>query len=83
MPTSPNATTGEERAFEAMAMAGERIEETGMGHKLNVSGYVNYGKKKMAEWNHELATSKILLGIGLPFISPSRGSEVSEADQQD
>ncbi|RXK40427.1 hypothetical protein M231_02260 [Tremella mesenterica] len=59
------------KQFEIIAFAGPTDENTAMGVTLNTSGVVNYGKKPMAEWNSVVARSKLLLGVGRPFTSPS------------
>ncbi|KAK8861557.1 hypothetical protein IAR55_002379 [Kwoniella newhampshirensis] len=69
MPSAHNATSGEDVPFELIATAGKNqdgVPEDLFGQKIH-----NLGPQTQDGWNAILSSSKFLLGIGKPWLSPS------------
>lgn len=62
----PGRNGSGEVKFEIVATSNGKDED------LAKQGLVNLGPQKQDSWNEILAASKVLLGVGNPYLSPSR-----------
>lgn len=61
------ATRHGDKEFELLCTAGDKA-----GEEMPEPGITSIGRQDQADWSDMLAMSKVLLGIGMPRISPSR-----------
>ncbi|WVW80125.1 hypothetical protein I302_102100 [Kwoniella bestiolae CBS 10118] len=66
----PPSEEGEHEKFEMIATGGHDDDKTGK-HEDMYKGITNLGKLPQDEWYQTLASSKFLLGVGKPNMSPS------------
>ncbi|WVQ82380.1 hypothetical protein IAT38_004508 [Cryptococcus sp. DSM 104549] len=71
MPSEHNETSGEDVEFELIATGGRKIEEGETPDVLYESKIHNLGPKPQKEWYQTVASSKFMLGLGRPWLSPS------------